>query len=79
MTAYFIKCAAREKRSPTCLNYGQFVEDKTTENKKVVPLFLQTQQTISNSSTKKVILVTNVFVHSMFSLSFYLDRYYRHP
>ena len=34
MTAYFIKCAAGEKRSPTCLNYGQFVEDKTTENKK---------------------------------------------
>ena len=67
MTAYFVKCAAREKRSPTCLNYGQFVEDKTTENKKVIPLFLQTQQTISNSSTKKIILVTNVFVQSMFS------------
>ena len=60
MTAYFVKCAAREKRSPTCLNYGQFVEDKTTENKKVI-------QTISNSSTKKIILVTNVFVQSMFS------------
>ena len=60
MTAYFVKCAAREKRSPTCLNYGQFVEDKTTENKKVM-------QTISNSSTKKIILVTNVFVQSMFS------------
>ena len=67
MTAYFIKCAAREKRSPTCLNYGQIVEDKTTENKKVIPLFLQTQQTISNSSPKKVILVTNVFAQSMFS------------
>ena len=53
MTAYFIKRAAREKQSPTCLNYGQFVEDKTTENKKVIPLFLQTQQTISNSSPKK--------------------------
>ena len=41
MTAHFIKCAAREKRSPTCLNYGQFVEDKTTENKTdkmVIPL-----------------------------------------
>ena len=56
MTAHFIKCAAREKRSPTCLNCGQFVEDKTTENKTdkmVIPLFLQTQQTISNSSPKK--------------------------
>ena len=53
MTAYFKKCAAREKRSPTCLNYSQFVEDKTTENKKLIPLFLQTQQTISNSSPKK--------------------------
>ena len=72
MTAYFVKCAAREKRSPTCLNYGQFVEDKTTENKKVM-------QTISNSSTKKIILVTNVFVQSMFSWSFYLGMYYRHP
>ena len=53
MTAHFIKCAAREKRSPTCLNYGQFVEDKTTENKKVIPLFVQTQQTILNNGNKK--------------------------
>ena len=53
MTAHFIKCAAGEKRSPTCLNYGQFVEDKTTENKKVIPLFVQTQQTILNNGNKK--------------------------
>ena len=53
MTAHFIKCAAREKRSPICLNYGQFVEDKTTENKKVIPLFVQTQQTILNNGNKK--------------------------
>ena len=53
MTAHFIKCAAREKRSPTCLNYGQFVEDKTTGNKKVIPLFVQTQQTILNNGNKK--------------------------
>ena len=40
MSACFIKWAARDKRSPTSLNCGQIVEDKTTdlENKKVIPL-----------------------------------------
>ena len=38
MSACFIKSAARDKRSPTSLSYGQIVEDKTTKNKKVIPL-----------------------------------------
>ena len=56
---------SRGKRNPTGPNYGPFVEDTTTENNKVVPLFLQTQQTISTN--KNVILITNVFVQSIFS------------
>ena len=48
----------------------QFGEDKTTENKKVIPLFVPANSAnISNNGNKKVILFTNVFVQSMFSLS----------
>ena len=77
MTAHFIKCAAREKRSPTCLNYGQFVEDKTTENKKVIPLFVQTQQTILNNGNKKSYLsLTFLFKAPSVHCSFVI---YYHP
>ena len=77
LSAHFVNCVSRGKRNPTGPNYGPFVEDTTTENNKVVPLFLKTQQTIS--SNKNVTLITNFFVQSIFSWSFYLDRCYRHP
>ena len=63
----FIKCAARDKRSPTSLNCGQIVEDKATENKKVIPQrSCELSKPFQIMAIIEVTLVTNVFVQSMF-------------